>query len=61
MPPAPTYPEAAAIVTEDIAGAMLQRAIAQLLGAAGFTGADPLAMEEMRRLAEQRETFLLLP
>ncbi|TGZ85625.1 hypothetical protein EX30DRAFT_361434 [Ascodesmis nigricans] len=59
VPPAPTYPDAAVIVSEDIAASILQRSIAQLLLAAGFAGADPLALEEMRRLAEQRFITLL--
>ncbi|RPB22157.1 hypothetical protein L211DRAFT_869542 [Terfezia boudieri ATCC MYA-4762] len=52
VPPPPRHPDAAAIITEDLAAHMVNRANAQILQTVGLTGCTRVAQETLRSLAE---------
>jgi len=52
IPPPPRHPDAAAIITEDLAAHMVNRANAQILQTVGFTGCTRVVQESLRSLAE---------
>ncbi|KAF8419426.1 transcription factor TFIID complex subunit 8 C-term-domain-containing protein [Tirmania nivea] len=52
VPPPPRHPDAAAIISEDLAAHMVNRANAQILQTAGFSGCTRVVQERLRWLAE---------
>ncbi|KAF8475856.1 transcription factor TFIID complex subunit 8 C-term-domain-containing protein [Kalaharituber pfeilii] len=53
VPDAPRPPETAAVVSEELAASLLDRANAKILQSVGFTGATRVAQERLRMLAEE--------
>ena len=55
VPEAPRHPESAAIVPDEHAASLLDRANATILQSVGFSGASRVAQERLRSLAEDCE------